>query len=143
MKLFSTRTPLPARLAFATVAALPALALPGCAGNVQARIDTASQAQGDAEAGAGVFIKYCTGCHGDDGRKIKRHDLTSDKVRNSTPARLAKIIIAGDDDMPPMGDKVSDAEVGHLVAWLKRGQEIPAVPPDQAPPAEGQPAGGE
>ncbi len=122
--------------------ALTTIALPGC-GNVQARIDTASQVQGDAEAGGAVFVKHCTGCHGDDGRKIKRHDLTSDKVRNSAPSRLAKIIIAGDDDMPPMGDRVSDAEVGHLIAWLKRGPELPAAQGTEDQPAEGQPATGE
>ena len=130
----------PARMWIASLA-VAAIALPGCA-DVQARIDTVSQAQGDAEAGGAIFVKHCTGCHGDDGRKIKRHDLTSDKVRNSTPARLAKIIIAGDDDMPPMGDRVNDAEVGHLVAWLKRGPELPPAQESEGQPAGDQPTTG-
>ena len=99
-------------------------ALSGCA-DPQARVAGVGAISGNADAGAELFAKHCTGCHGDDGRKVKRHDLMGDKARGRDPARLAQFILVGEDGMPSFADRLSDTQVAHLVAWIRRGPELP------------------
>jgi mono/diheme cytochrome c family protein len=113
------------------------ICLSACGASYLARVPDVVAVKGDAEAGAALFASTCSGCHGKDGARIKRHDLTSDKVRSKTPAKLAAFILDGEDDMPAFGDRLSDAQVANLIAWIRRPA---AAPSSNAPAATNDPA---
>lgn len=102
---------------------LGALALgTGCGGGQAARASQLATVDGDADAAAPVFAANCAGCHGPEGRGKKGSpDLTSDHVRGMSKEKIARVILGGDGPMPGFADKLDDAQVASLIAWIKRG----------------------
>ncbi len=84
---------------------------------------TALHAQGTAEA---TFKAKCAGCHGADGvgstpagKAMKVRDFHSADVMKETDAQLTDIITNGKDKMPKYADKLKEAEIKDLVAYVR------------------------
>jgi cytochrome c oxidase cbb3-type subunit 3 len=82
----------------------------------------AVRAQGTAEA---TYKAKCAGCHGPDGtgmtaagKAMKVRDFHSPEVQKETEAELADIITNGKDKMPKYGDKLKEAEIKDLAAYV-------------------------
>ncbi len=80
------------------------------------------RAQGTAEA---TFKAKCAGCHGADGtgttaagKAMKARDFHSPEVQKETEAELADIITNGKNKMPKYADKLKDAEIKDLAAYV-------------------------
>ncbi len=82
------------------------------------------RAQTDA---ASTFKAKCAPCHGADGKgdtpagqKLGAHDFTSPEVAKMTDAELIEITKHGKNKMPAYADKLSDAEIKDLVAYVRQ-----------------------
>lgn len=67
------------------------------------------------------------GCHGTDGRaqtdmgkKVSAADLTSGAVQHQSDSQLATIVKDGKSKMPSFDQKLSDAEVRSVIAYIRR-----------------------
>jgi cytochrome c6 len=76
--------------------------------------------------GANVFKAKCAMCHGADGKgdtsmgkALKIRDLSSSDVQKQTDAELTTIISDGKGKMPAYKGKVSDADIKHLVEFIR------------------------
>jgi mono/diheme cytochrome c family protein len=83
----------------------------------------AMRAQGTAEA---TYKAKCAGCHGPDGagttpagKAMKVRDFHSPEVQKETDADLTGIITNGKDKMPKYADKLKEAEIKDLVAYVR------------------------
>jgi cytochrome c6 len=91
------------------------------AGGMIAVLATAVQAQ-DAAA---TYKAKCAMCHGADGKgsamgqKMGTHDFASADVQKETDAQLTEIITKGKGKMPKYGEKLKDAEIKDLVAYVR------------------------
>jgi len=82
----------------------------------------ALRAQGTAEA---TFKAKCAGCHGADGsgstpagKAMNVRDFQSADVQKETVDELAAIISNGKNKMPKYADKLKDAEIKDLAAYV-------------------------
>jgi cytochrome c6 len=78
--------------------------------------------------GAALYKAKCAMCHGPDGKgdtvmgkTLKVHDLASADVQKQTDAQLAAVIHDGaaNGKMPAYKDKLSDAQIKDLVAFIR------------------------
>jgi cytochrome c6 len=98
------------------VLALAAIAVPAAA-----RADAASEA-----AGATVYKAQCVGCHGADGsgntpmgKSLKAGDLRKPEIQAKKDAELAASIEKGKGKMPPTKGKLSAAQIGQVVDYIR------------------------
>jgi cytochrome c6 len=96
---------------FLTAAAVPATA----------RADATSEA-----AGATVYKAQCVGCHGADGsgstpigKSLKVQDLRKPEIQAMKDADLAAAIEKGKGKMPPFRGKLSAAQIGQVVDYIR------------------------
>lgn len=82
----------------------------------------ALRAQGDAEKN---YKAKCAGCHGPDGsgstpagKALGVHDFHSPDVQKETITEMAEIITNGKNKMPKYRDKLKDAEIKDLAAYV-------------------------
>ena len=90
--------------------------------------------------GRELFKQNCAICHKEDGtggkmtiegKTINPDDLTSDKIKKFTDEKIAGYITNGvvDEGMPAFKDKLSEAQIRDVVAYVRRGiQKIDAIP---------------
>ncbi len=87
-----------------------------------------SKAQnGDAARGKTLFVKYCTGCHGPEGRgdgyKLLHGpdpaNLTSPATRKKSDTELLKTIHEGKPNMPPWNVRLSKKEGSDVLAYVR------------------------
>jgi mono/diheme cytochrome c family protein len=83
----------------------------------------AMRSQGTAEA---TYKAKCAGCHGPDGmgatpagKAMKVRDFHAPEVQKETDAELTDIIANGKNKMPKYADKLKDAEIKDLVAYVR------------------------
>jgi mono/diheme cytochrome c family protein len=83
----------------------------------------AVRALADAEA---TYKAKCAGCHGVDGsgttpagKAMKARDFHSPDVTKETEAELMDIIANGKNKMPKYADKLKDAEMKDLAAYVR------------------------
>jgi mono/diheme cytochrome c family protein len=83
----------------------------------------AARAQGNAEA---TYKAKCAGCHGPDGagstaagKAMKVRDFHAPEVQKETDAELTDIIANGKNKMPKYSDKLKEAEIKDLVAYVR------------------------
>ena len=83
----------------------------------------AAGAQGNAET---TYKAKCAGCHGPDGagatpagKAMKARDFHSADVQKETEAEMTDIISNGKNKMPKYADKLKDAEIKELVAYVR------------------------
>jgi cytochrome c6 len=81
----------------------------------------------NAGKGQKIFQDKCVGCHGTDGRaqtdmgkKVSAADLTSGAVQHQSDSQLATIVKDGKSKMPSFDQKLSDAEVRSVIAYIRR-----------------------
>jgi mono/diheme cytochrome c family protein len=82
----------------------------------------------DAEQGKALYEKLnCKMCHAADGsastpagKKFQARDLRSAEVQSQSDEVLAGIIRAGKGKMPAWKDKINDAGIADLVAYVRR-----------------------
>ncbi len=86
-----------------------------------------AQESGKASAGASVFKSKCALCHGADGagntslgKQLQAADLRSKDVQKRTNAELTKIVHDGQANMPPFADQLSDAEISHVIQYVRQ-----------------------
>lgn len=77
-----------------------------------------------AADGAALWAQHCASCHGKDGagnttmgKKLAVKDYT--KEQGFSDAEAEKVIKEGKDKMKPFKDKLSDADVKALVAYVR------------------------
>ena len=115
----------PSILVFAAIAAIAVIAavaaVAGIAVPAAARADATSEA-----AGATVYKAQCTGCHGADGsgstpvgKSLKVQDLRKTEIQAMTDADLASTIEKGKGKMPPFKKKLSAAQIGQVVDYVR------------------------
>jgi cytochrome c6 len=82
----------------------------------------ALRAQGDAEK---TYKAKCAGCHGADGtgnpalvKSMGVRDFQSPEVQKESEADLADIISKGKNKMPKYADKLKEAEIKDLAAYV-------------------------
>jgi mono/diheme cytochrome c family protein len=76
-------------------------------------------------AGAKLFLRHCSACHGRDARGIgKAPSLVSDEVRNAEPGELYWVLRNGSltSGMPSFS-KLPEAQRWQIIAWLQRLNE--------------------
>ena|SRR5689334_4077147 len=83
----------------------------------------AVSALADAEAN---YKAKCAGCHGPDGsgstpagKAMKVRDFHAPEVQKETDAELTDIMANGKNKMPKYADKLKDAEIKELVAYIR------------------------
>lgn len=83
----------------------------------------ATSALADAEA---TYKAKCAGCHGPDGagstpagKAMKVRDFHAPEVQKETDGEMTDIIANGKDKMPKYADKLKDAEIKELVAYVR------------------------
>jgi mono/diheme cytochrome c family protein len=83
----------------------------------------AVRARADAEA---TYKAKCAGCHGPDGagstptgKAMKVRDFHSPDVQKETDAEWTEIITNGKNKMPKYADKLKDAEIKELIAYIR------------------------
>lgn len=76
--------------------------------------------------GPALYKSKCALCHGADGsgqtpvaKSMKIRDLRSDEVQKQTDLELTKIISGGKGKMPAFGQKLTNADVGALIAHIR------------------------
>ena len=92
----------------------------------QAQAEPKAQ-NGDVARGEILFVKYCTGCHGPEGRgggyKFFRGpdpaNLTSPAIRKKSDADLLKTIHDGKPNMPPWNVRLSEKESRDVLAYVR------------------------
>lgn len=77
-------------------------------------------------ASSKLFRSKCAACHGDDakgepskGKEEKLKDLGSTEVQSMTNDELAKFITDGHGKMPAFKDKLTEAQIKDLVAYIR------------------------
>src|SRR5437868_9736124 len=91
-------------------------------------IVTACQlANAQAGGGAATFKSKCALCHGADGagntslgKQLQAANLGSKDVQKRTNAELTKIVHDGQANMPPFADQLSDAEISHVIQYVRQ-----------------------
>jgi len=75
-------------------------------------------AQGDAAAGAEVYEKNCSECHGE---KLESSGAIPDlrELRASDRARFDKVVREGTSQMPAWAGTLSDAEIDEIWAYIR------------------------
>jgi mono/diheme cytochrome c family protein len=80
-----------------------------------------------AQKGQAIFQEQCIGCHGTDGKaqtdmgkKLQAADLTSSAVQELSDSKLENVIKSGKKKMPSFDGKLSDDEIGSVVAYIRR-----------------------
>ena len=80
-----------------------------------------------AQKGQAIFQEQCVGCHGADGKaqtemgkKIQAADLTSSAIQGQSDSKLEKTIKSGKAKMPSFDGKLSDEEIGSVVAYIRQ-----------------------
>jgi cytochrome c6 len=80
-----------------------------------------------AQKGQAIFQEQCVGCHGPDGKaqtdmgtKVQAADLTSSAVQEQSDSKLEKTIKSGKAKMPAFDGKLSDNEIGSVVAYIRQ-----------------------
>jgi mono/diheme cytochrome c family protein len=83
----------------------------------------AMSALADAEA---TYKAKCAGCHGPDGagstaagKAMKVRDFHAPEVQKETDAEMTDIIANGKNKMPKYAEKLKDAEIKELVAYIR------------------------
>lgn len=71
---------------------------------------------GSTSEGYGVYLAWCSACHGADGRGASGPDLRRE-VPELSDAELRRVITEGEDEMP--GFDLSGEDLSALVAWLR------------------------
>ena len=75
------------------------------------------------------FEKNCEACHGENGtgglvkvenKQIKVASLKSNHAIKHTDDQLAKVITAGEEEMPAFKDKLSQQEIADLVRFIRK-----------------------
>jgi mono/diheme cytochrome c family protein len=86
-----------------------------------------SQASKSPEQGGQIFEQLCVGCHGSDGhattdmgKKVQAADLTSEAVQQQSDSQLTKVIKNGQKKMPSFADKLSDDDIGNVLAFVRQ-----------------------
>ena len=76
--------------------------------------------------GAAVYKAKCGACHGADGsgqtpvgKNMKMRDLRSPEVQKQTDIELTKVISGGKGKMPAFGQKLTTAEIGSIIAYIR------------------------
>ena len=79
-----------------------------------------------AQDGPTLFKSKCAMCHGADGKgdsamgkRLNVRDLGSAEVQKQTDAELTTIITKGKGKMPPFEGKLTAAQVGQVVAYIR------------------------
>lgn len=96
-----------------------ALAAPACAPGVQATRSEVS------DAGAVMFNAYgdpkvgCYGCHNGDARGTKWGPNLRTAIAGQSDDDLKEIIREGQGGMPAFKDKLNDAQMTTIIAWLR------------------------
>lgn len=79
-----------------------------------------------ADDAAAVFKSRCAPCHGADGsgntpmgKKVGAKALGSAEVQKLTDADLQKAVTSGKGKMPEFGSKLSSAQIGELVKFVR------------------------
>ena len=76
------------------------------------------------QTGQTLFNRNCATCHSQNGtptavgKSLNAPDLGSAPVQNQTKAQLEQIISNGKGNMPAFNDKLSQAEIDSLVAYV-------------------------
>ena len=80
-----------------------------------------------AQKGQAIFQEQCVGCHGADGKaqtdmgkKVQAADLTSSAVQGQSDSKLENTIKSGKKKMPSFDGKLSDDEIGSVVAYIRQ-----------------------
>lgn len=87
-----------------------------------------------ADPGALIFNGYtkpavkCFGCHNGDGSGTKFGPPLAKRVPRRSDDQLRKVILEGRGNMPAFRDKLDDAELAQLVAWLRHEFDRDATP---------------
>lgn len=73
-----------------------------------------------------LYQANCASCHGGDGRantpkgrETDADDLTTGKVQGMSAAKMSRIIKSGKGDMPGFGKKLTAAQIGQIVGYVK------------------------
>ncbi len=82
---------------------------------------------GDVASGKTLFVRYCTGCHGPEGRGDGYRflhgpdpaNLTTPSTRKKSAAELLKTIHDGKPNMPPWNIRLSEKESGDVLAYVR------------------------
>jgi len=79
-----------------------------------------------ADDAATTYKAKCAGCHGPDGvgstaagKAMKVRDFHAPEVQKETDAEYTDIIANGKNKMPKYADKLKDAEIKDLVAYVR------------------------
>ncbi len=79
-----------------------------------------------ADDAATMYKAKCAGCHGPDGvggtaagKAMKVRDFHAPEVQKETDAEYTDIISNGKNKMPKYADKLKDAEIKDLVAYVR------------------------
>jgi mono/diheme cytochrome c family protein len=79
-----------------------------------------------ADDAATTYKAKCAGCHGPDGvggtaagKAMKVRDFHAPEVQKETDAEYTDIISNGKNKMPKYADKLKDAEIKDLVAYVR------------------------
>lgn len=79
-----------------------------------------------APDGGALYKAKCASCHGADGggmtpmgKAMKLRDLRSPEVKKLTDAELTKVTADGKGKMPAYKGKLTDAEIGALVTYMR------------------------
>jgi cytochrome c6 len=76
------------------------------------------------QTGQTLFKRNCATCHSQNGtptavgKSLNAPDLGSEPVQSQTNAQLQQVISNGKDNMPAFKDKLSQAEIDSLVAYV-------------------------
>jgi cytochrome c6 len=86
-------------------------------------LSTPANAEGGGEA---VYKAKCASCHGPDGvgatsagKATKARDFCSKEVKKETDAEWTAIIVKGKNKMPAYDQKITDAEIKDVVAYIR------------------------
>jgi len=86
-----------------------------------------AEESGKASSGATIFKSKCVLCHGADGagntslgKQLQAANLRSKDVQKRTDAELTKVVHDGQANMPPFADQLSDAEISHVIQYLRQ-----------------------
>lgn len=82
-------------------------------------------------SGRKIYMEICANCHRDDGsggkitiegKTIKPDNLTTDKMKKMADAKYVDYIKNGviDEGMPAFKDKLSDEEINHVIAFIRK-----------------------
>ena len=133
-------TPIPTLAQAAAVTLEPALQV---ASSETGGAGLASTGQGDAAAGAAVFLKNCTACHGIDGQGVDAPALrNSQYIQTGGDQDILKTIAEGrpGTEMPAWsqveGGPLTNAQIADVAAYLHTLQNVAPLPTSTPMPPE-------